>query len=47
MEFLAVMNQHSIHGRYPEPDRPEPSAESVARTMEKTEEMLSWLIGRL
>ena len=47
IEFFAIMNQYSIHGRYPEPGKPAPSREYVQKSIEKAGEVLKWLKNRL
>ena len=47
LDLLAEMNAFNIEGRYPEQLTPEPNPEEVRSYMERTEEVLQWLISQL
>lgn len=44
--FFIDMNRFSLHGRYPDPDRPLPSRLDAEEQVRRAEEMLTWLTQR-
>jgi len=46
LAFFIDMNRFSLHGRYPDPDRPLPSRLEAEQHVRRVEEMLKWLTQR-
>lgn len=44
--FFVDMNRHSLHGRYPDPDRPPPDRREAEEHVRRAEETLIWLTQR-
>lgn len=44
--FFVDMNRYSLHGRYPEPDRPLPDRREAEENVRRAEDTLKWLTQR-
>jgi len=44
--YFVEMNRFSLHGRYPDPDRPPPNRREAEEGVRRAEETLTWLIQR-
>jgi HEPN domain-containing protein len=44
--FFVDMNRYSLHGRYPDPDRPLPGRLEAEEHVRRAEETLAWLIQK-
>ena len=44
--YFVDMNRFSLHGRYPDPDRPLPGHREAEAYVRRAEETLAWLIQR-
>src|SRR3990172_251441 len=44
--YFVEMNRFSLHGRYPDPDRPLPGHREAEAYVRRAEETLAWLIQR-